>query len=190
MGQCTSCKSDPEIINPDNDVCAICLGDIPIKMQSKEFKKQYMKTQCGHLFCKDCLINAKQYSNLCPLCRGRIATKSILKRRTPFTEEGIIHPIPSTIVSESIGSEAIIVESRGSEAIVNANMRIRIIELIQEALNLSNEDVANITELSFTTNTDENNYIFIGNNKIYTNSIIDVMFILNELDDAINLVHI
>ena len=82
MGQCVSSKSNPEIIiNPNEDDCAICLDSIPMKMRRDTFAKYYHKTECGHIYCKSCILNALRYSRLCPMCRQRIPLKGLLKRQ-------------------------------------------------------------------------------------------------------------
>lgn len=51
-----------EPINPINIICAICL----------ETPRRPVATLCGHIFCLQCLISARQRNDSCPVCRKYI----------------------------------------------------------------------------------------------------------------------
>lgn len=235
MGQCVSSKSNPEIIiNPNEYDCAICLEHIPIKMRKNSYTRYYYKTNCGHIYCKSCIIHALRYSNLCPMCRSHITLKGLLKRQYEIYNEAYtnrlemdqinnnstdnrvrsrrprrsvrnrgvsgyrrgIHddvitdttspPLPPVPVSspETSPRDIPALETRlRPTPPVQENTRQRIFQLIMESLNLSDEDTGNITEFNFTTRNNEDNYVVIGNNRIYTDNVLNGTLIMQQLDN-------
>ena len=47
--------------------CAVCLGDA----------EEIMATKCGHVFCNQCICNAIQASQACPICRTKLDKNQI-----------------------------------------------------------------------------------------------------------------
>jgi hypothetical protein len=58
----------PVVYNSSGEICAICHK---VKTGSNRVAKV---TLCGHTFHLGCIVEARKYSNLCPLCRGIINT--------------------------------------------------------------------------------------------------------------------
>jgi hypothetical protein len=49
-----------------SETCAVCLGEVPTK------PKERARTECGHLYCKECIIPwlSQSAKDVCPTCRG------------------------------------------------------------------------------------------------------------------------
>ena len=56
-------------INGMDDICTICLDD-NVNIKGK------CKTQCNHIFCKECLEEVFKKGIICPMCRGDITSYS------------------------------------------------------------------------------------------------------------------
>jgi hypothetical protein len=54
--------------------CAICLDKRHV---IKSRNKRIVSTNCGHVFCKDCLVNALRVRNVCPTCAEPMIHKTV-----------------------------------------------------------------------------------------------------------------
>jgi SNF2 family DNA or RNA helicase len=70
---------DPVVPNLPEDSCPICMGDF----------ENVVVTDCGHYFCKECIMNALNVSKkMCPMCRAPLTMKDIYSMKK--TETGQI----------------------------------------------------------------------------------------------------
>ncbi|ETW30371.1 hypothetical protein PFFCH_02207 [Plasmodium falciparum FCH/4] len=81
-------KKQKECINNEEKIpseveCAICMKLLIVPVT----------IPCGHNFCRDCIEKAKEYKNLCPLCRSNMGDKKninlllgeLIKQKYPLT---------------------------------------------------------------------------------------------------------
>ncbi|KAI4491061.1 hypothetical protein M0802_010478 [Mischocyttarus mexicanus] len=63
------CVNDTCIAEPTILTCAICLEELKAKLKPTA-------TNCGHVFCENCLIKVINDKKKCPTCQSRISKKS------------------------------------------------------------------------------------------------------------------
>lgn len=75
----------------ENNVEVIVTEDCSICMEKLK-KTNVCTTKCGHMFCLECILQVRDRSNMCPLCRKPLST-----HRTTMILQNPIYPSPSPL---------------------------------------------------------------------------------------------
>jgi SNF2 family DNA or RNA helicase len=69
---------DDEVINDDDNNCSICLEVLTNKSI----------TNCGHIFCSECIKNCLKYKQACPMCKKNLTIDDVylVKKKGPINE--------------------------------------------------------------------------------------------------------